>query len=164
MSRFTVNDLAAPTLAASLPATDAASERAQRSLELLLELGVQTLDGDTSVLRGLPDALSSVIGHLHEVHEVLEVAAHAAPTRFYGVLTKHAQHRTESDLGALFELSQAIGKVEQPASLGRSVIVTALILLSNLSADERWLRAMYPSAPARSPMHLVRTAIPACIA
>lgn len=111
---------------------------ARVALTLLLELGTRVLDGDTSALLGVPDVLARAIERLRDVHQSLRDRALHASTPFFAVLAQHAEHRRRSDFRELDALSAAVIASDDPTAMGRSVVVAALVLLSNLESDERW--------------------------
>jgi hypothetical protein len=122
-------------------ASDVADTRV--ALGLLLELGMQILDGDASRLLGIPAALAIAIQRLNEVHRSLRGRALRASTPFFAVLAQHAEHRRRSDLHELANLSGAVSAADGPSAIGRSVVVAALVLLSNLESDERWYDSLW---------------------
>jgi hypothetical protein len=121
------------------------------ALELLLELGMQVLDGDTSALLGIAPALAIVMEKLDGSHRSLRERAMNAVTPFSAVLGEHAEQRRQSDLRELDLLAASVSEAEAPSAIGRSVVVAALVLLSNLNADQRWHeRLAFPRSEAEA--------------
>jgi hypothetical protein len=137
MTHFASNPLAAPNASDHLhPACDVTDTRV--ALGLLLDLGMQILDGDVSAALGVPAALAIAIERLDEVHQALRDRAQRASTPFFAVLAEHAEHRRQSDFRELDTLSGAVSAADDANTIGRSVVVAALVLLSNLESDQRW--------------------------
>jgi hypothetical protein len=137
MTHFASNPLAAPNANNHSPAAyDVVDTRV--ALGLLLELGMQILDGEVSAVLGVPTALAIASERLNEVHQALRDRALRASTPLFAVLAEHAEHRRQSDFRELDALSDAMHASDAATTIGRSVVVAALVLLSNLESDERW--------------------------
>lgn len=144
MTHFVAKPVAASDAIESSHSADEVTSVAEArvALTLVLELGTRVLDGDASALLGIPAVLALAIERLSEVHQSLRTRALRASTPFFGVLADHAEHRMNSDFGELDALSRAVGAADDPTAVGRSVVVTALVLLSNLESDERWYNSL----------------------
>jgi hypothetical protein len=123
----------APYDAAALPVT----EQARQTLERLLDLGVQVVDGNLPALLEIPATLASSIDGLHGVHVALENLSGAAWGTAVPVLAGHVARRKALDMSELDKLTRALAAAH-PDAVGRSVVIAALVLLSNLASDERW--------------------------
>jgi hypothetical protein len=124
----------APYDAAAVPVT----EQARQTLERLLDLGVQVVDGNLPALLEIPATLARAIDGLHGVHVALENLSGAAWGTPVLVLAGHVARRKALDMSELDKLTRALAAAEHPGAVGRSVVIAALVLLSNLASDERW--------------------------
>jgi hypothetical protein len=137
MLKFDAKPLAQAN-SADLPQHTCAVADTRAALTLLLELGMQIVDGDAAALLGIPPALARVLERLNDVHLLLGERALRATTPFFAVLAQHAEHRRDSDLRQLDALSEEVSEAQGADTIGRSVVVAALLLLANLESDERW--------------------------
>lgn len=124
------------------PAPDAAqpiacAEDARHSLERLLNLGVRVVDGDVKSLLDIPVTLAIAIQALDNVHAVLAALPTGSGPRPSRALAGYAEHRRQLDSREFDKLSAVVRSTDQPQLVGRSVVITALVLLSNLASDER---------------------------
>jgi len=126
------------TLAANVAAKIASGDDTRRLLEHLLELGVQVVDGKLDALLDVPAALDAAIEALHSVHAMLGALPNGGRRGLGRLLASHAERRRQLDFAELDKLATAVASAESPASVGRSVVIAALVLLSNLASDERW--------------------------
>jgi hypothetical protein len=118
------------------------NDDAQNALECLLELGVQIVDGNVQALLEIPAMLSRLIEALDNVHAALSALPANGGPALRGILAAHSERRRQLDLQELDKLVAAVKAADQPNLVGRSVVIATLVLLSNLSADERWLSVL----------------------
>jgi hypothetical protein len=108
-------------------------------LERLLDLGVQVLDGNAQALLKIPPTLAIAIHALDNVHAVVGALPAGGGRHLHRVLARHVERRKRLDLEELDKLAAAVQAADHPQLVGRSVVIAALVLLSNLASDERWL-------------------------
>lgn len=118
----------------ALPVTD----RARLSLERLLDLGVQVVDGNVPALLEIPAALADALDGLNDVHGALEALPVNDARACVPLLVLHVARRKQQDLEQLRGLVNVVAATNQPEAVGRKVVIAALVLLSNLESDERW--------------------------
>jgi hypothetical protein len=98
--------------------------------------------GDMRAMLDVPAALAKAVDTLHSVHDSLGALPVGNRRSLLNVLVRHAERSKSLDLHKLDKLAAAVATVQHPSELGRRVVITALVLLSNLAADERWFQAL----------------------
>jgi hypothetical protein len=131
-----------PVSVSSAPATLPVTEQARRTLERLLDLGVQVVDGNLSALLGIPAALADVADGLHGLHYALTALPASKQPALGPSLAAHATRRKQLDFDELDTLVRLVATADRADLVGRRVVITALVLLSNVESDERWYRSL----------------------
>jgi hypothetical protein len=114
------------------------TEQARRALQRLLDLGVQVVDGKAMALLEIPSILAQVADGLQGVHGALGALPADGDQVLVPVLAAHAARRKQLGLQELKALTNVVATADRPEFVGRRVVITALVLLSNLESDERW--------------------------